>query len=417
MTKDKVYIIGVAPAGISSLEATAQQLINEAEIVIGGRRLLDSFPSLKAEKVPITNNLSGLTELIKKNIGQKRIVVLASGDPDFYGIGSYLTSSLGKDVIEILPNVSSMQLAFARIKESWDDAVFVSVHSRPIENIIDTVRTNWKIGIFTDEKHNPGAIATALLKHGINEYRAYVCQDLGEKHEKIIETDLHGLCTMKFSPLNILILISTRPDREEHLPSPRLLGIPDEEFYQQKRTAGRITKQEVRAISLAKMCLREESVLWDIGAGSGAVSIEASFLARKGSIYAVEKNDADIAIIKKNIRKFNTHNIEVIQTVAPDNLDHLPDPDTIFIGGSGGRMEGIIEFASRKLKPGGRIVINIALLENLGTTVETLKAKGFTPEITMVNIARSTGILELTRFDALNPVFIVTGVRDKGGIA
>jgi precorrin-6Y C5,15-methyltransferase (decarboxylating) len=413
MTKDKVYIIGVAPTGKSSLEATAQQLINEAEMVIGGRRLLDSFPSLKAEKVPITNNLSELTDLIKKNVGQKRIVVLASGDPDFYGIGSYLTSSLGKDVIEILPNVSSMQVAFARIKESWDDAALVSVHSRPIEDIVDTVRTNRKIGIFTDDKHNPGAIATALLKHGINEYRAYVCQDLGEKHEKIIETDLPDLCKMKSSPLNVLILISNRPDREEHSPSPRLLGIPDEEFYQQKRTAGRITKQEVRAISLAKMCLREESVLWDIGAGSGAVSIEASFLAKKGSIYAVEKNDADIAIIKKNIRKFNTYNIEVIQTVAPDNLDDLPAPDTVFIGGSGGRMEGIIEFASRKLKPGGRIVINIALLENLGTTVETLRAKGFTPEITMVNIARSTGILELTRFDALNPVFIVTGVRSE----
>jgi precorrin-6Y C5,15-methyltransferase (decarboxylating) len=215
---------------------------------------------------------------------------------------------------------------------------------------------------------------------------------------------------MKFSPLNILILIKTEQLAAEDILYPRLTGIPDEEFFYQKRISGRITKQEIRAISLTKMCLRENSVLWDIGAGSGAVSIEASLLARKGFIYAIEKNKADIAIIKKNVRKFNIHNIEVIQTSAPDNMDHLPNPDTVFIGGSGGRMEQIVEYISHRLKPAGHIVINIALLENLGTTIEILKARGFTPEITMANIARSTRILELTRFDALNPVFIVTGV-------
>jgi precorrin-6Y C5,15-methyltransferase (decarboxylating) len=158
-------------------------------------------------------------------------------------------------------------------------------------------------------------------------------------------------------------------------------------------------------------------VLWDIGAGSGAVAIEASFLARKGRIYAIEKNDADVAIIKKNLRKFQATRVEVVHTSAPDNLDDLPDPTAVFIGGSGGRMEAILDLAGRRLKPGGRIVINIVTLENLNIAVNALKARGFVPDVTLVNIARSIKITELTRFEALNPVFVVTASKQEGALS
>ena len=410
MLKDKVYIIGVAPDGASSLCSEARRLVNRAEIVLGGKRLLDMFPSLTGEKITVTNNLAEVTDLIKTNLEQKRMVVLASGDPDFYGIAKHVTSKLGKDVFEIIPNVSAIQLAFARIKESWEDAALVSVHSRPIEDIVETVRSNYKIGIFTDDEHTPATIARVLLEHRVDGYQAYVCQNLGSKDEKVIETDLPGLCQVKSSPLNILILLRVQPKPPEGTHNPRRLGIPDEEFHQRRAKEGLITKQEVRAVSLSKMCLTEDSVLWDIGAGSGAVSVEASFLVRKGRIYAIEKNDTDVAIIKKNLQKFQAPNVEVVQTFAPDNLDELPDPTAVFIGGSGGRMEEILDFVSRRLKPGGRIVINIVALENLSAAVNALKARGFVPEVTLVNVARSTNVMELTRFEALNPVFVVTGV-------
>jgi len=158
------------------------------------------------------------------------------------------------------------------------------------------------------------------------------------------------------------------------------------------------------------MRLTDESVLWDIGAGSGAVSIEASFLVRKGRIYTIEKNNTDVAIIKKNLRKFQAPNVEVVQAFAPDGLSNLPDPTAVFIGGSGGRMEEILDFVSRRLKPGGRIVINVVALENLNAAVNALKARGFVPDVSLVNVARSTSVMELTRFEALNPVFVVTGV-------
>jgi precorrin-6Y C5,15-methyltransferase (decarboxylating) len=405
MSKGKVHIIGVAPEG--SLLPEARRLLNQAELVFGGRRLLRVFPSLSGEKIIIKNNLAEVASLIKRNLGRKRMVVLASGDPNFYGIASYLTGRLGKNAVDIIPHVSAMQLAFARIKESWEDAVFVSVHSRPIADIVGVVGSNAKLGVFTDDKHTPAAIARVLLEHGVDGYRAYVCQNLGSKGEKVVKTDLHGLAKMKFSPLNVLILLKEKPKTR---PQP-ILGIPEASFY--RRREGLITKQELRAVSLAKMHLAEGSIVWDIGAGSGAVSIEASFLARKGHIYAIEKNEKDIAIIKKNLRKFNAYNVEVVKTFAPDGLNNLPDPTAVFIGGSGGRVKEILDLVSQRLKPGGHIVINVVALENLSAAVNALKARGFVPDITLVNIARSTKVMELTRFEALNPVFVVSGVKKE----
>src|SRR3989304_3862475 len=179
MSQNSIPIVGVAAGGPSGLSPELCRTISEAEMVFGGHRLLDMFPALAGEKVPITNNLQAIADLIKAHRGRKRMVVLASGDPGFYGIARYLTEKLGKDVFEIFPGVSAMQLAFARIGEHWDDAVLTSVHSRPIEDIIGIVRSNNKVGIFTDEINTPSRIATLLAEHGIANCRAYVCQNLG----------------------------------------------------------------------------------------------------------------------------------------------------------------------------------------------------------------------------------------------
>lgn len=408
LENNKVYIIGVGAGGAASLLPEICQLIDQAEMVFGGERLLRMFPSLTGQKFVLTNNLSEAADLIKRNLGSKRMAVLASGDPGFHGITRYLTKELGKDAVEIVPNVSAMQLAFARIKESWDDAVLTSVHSRPIDDIIDVVRGNHKIGILTDEKHTPGEIARVLKEHGIENCRAYVCQDLSTHNESIIATDLYSLKQKRFSPLNILILLREPSETRTQ----QRLGIPEEKFYRQRE--GFITKLEVRAVSLAKLALTENSIVWDIGAGSGAISIEASFLAYRGSIFAIEKSADAVAIIRKNVRRFGRHNIQVVRVSAPDRLEDLPAPDAIFVGGSGGRMAEIISAAGVRLKPGGRVVVNVVTLETLHRTIEALQASGFTFEVTLVNVARSTNVIELTRFEALNPIFVITGVlREK----
>jgi precorrin-6Y C5,15-methyltransferase (decarboxylating) len=400
----KVHIIGVAPGG--SLLPEAQRLLNQAELVFGGRRLLGVFPLLDGEKIFIKNNLAEVASLIKRNLGRKRMVVLASGDPNFFGIARYLVNKLGGNAVDIIPNVSAMQLAFARIKESWEDAVFVSVHSRPIADIVNTVCLNNKVGVFTDTKHTPADIARVLLEHDIDGYRAYLCQDLGSKDERIVKTDLRGLCHLQFSPLNVLILLREQPKRQPR----QIFGLPETSFY--RRQYGLITKQEVRAVSFAKMRLAEDSIVWDVGAGSGAVSIEASFIARKGRIFAIEKNQKDIAIIRKNLKKFNASNVEVVKAFAPDGLERLPNPTAVFIGGSGGRVKEIIDSVSRRLEAGGRVVINIVALENLSAAVNALKARGFITDITLVNIARGKDISGLTRLEPMNPVFIIAGSKE-----
>ena len=225
MSKDKVYIIGVGKSGASSLLPEICQLINQAELIFGGERLLDMFPAAQGQRTVIKNNLAEIIEVIKANLGEKQMVVLASGDPNLYGIAKYLTSRLGKDIFEIVPNVSSMQLAFASIKESWDDATLASVHSRPIEDIVETVRSSDKIGIFTDEEHTPAAVARVLLAHGVDGYQAYVCEELGGREEKVTRTDLHrfpDIAAQHFLVLNDL----HRPPAED-VGRPDHQGVPD----------------------------------------------------------------------------------------------------------------------------------------------------------------------------------------------
>lgn len=189
------------------------------------------------------------------------------------------------------------------------------------------------------------------------------------------------------------------------------LGIPDQEFFQRTPERGLLTKAEIRVIALSKLRLRRDSIVWDIGGGSGSVSIEAALLAPSGVVWVIEKNAEDCANIRQNIQKFDTANVKLVHGAAPGGLAGWPAPDAVFVGGSGGHMAEIIAFCCQKLRPEGRIVIDVATLENLGEAAHSLKANGFAADIVLVSVARSKDIIGLTRFDALNPVFIVTGWR------
>lgn len=411
MLKDKVYIIGISPQGVSSLSQEARHIIRRTEILIGGKRLLGMFPASPAEKAEVTHNLQEISDLIKANLGRKRTVVLASGDPNFFGIAGFLIRELGKNAVEIVPNVSSMQLAFARIKESWDDAAFASVHARLPGELVNIVHLNPKVGIFTDSKNNPAEIAKLLRRNGIENRVAYICQDLGGIREKIIRTDLYHVADKEYSPLNIMILIKDQPELSQDNSIGQVLGIPEDRFQLRDPQKSLITKLDVRAVSLAKMNLTANSIIWDIGAGSGAVSIEAAALAGRGKVFAIEKNPEDIAVILENVRRFQRSNIEVIQAVAPEGLEELPSPSSVFIGGSGGQMGSVLHLVCRKLQPRGRIVLNLATLENLQLAYQGLAADDFAFETVLLNISRSRTVSDLTRLEALNPVFVISAWR------
>jgi len=399
MPHQKIYLVGAGIEGWEGFGAKALEVIGKAEVLIGHKRHLDIFPDFTGKKQEL-GDLSILLEQLKGT--DKRTVVLGSGDPNFFGIARFLLRNLPKERIEIFPNVTSVQYAFAQIKEPWDDAIFVSVHGRGLKGAVDRIVAAEKVAVLTDKTNSPAAIARELIARGAEGYEAWLCENLGLPGEKFTRTDVKGLLELPAAELNILILIKAWEPQLTQYP---VIGIDDDEFATAKKL---ITKQEVRAVTLAKLRLQDDLIMWDIGAGSASVSIEASNLMPNGRIFALERNPQYLSFIRDNLKKFVARNVVLIEAFAPEGLDDLPDPDRVFIGGSGGMLEEIIDAVDRRLKPDGVIVLNAVTLDTLTKAVEFLEDHGYTVEVACINVAKTKGLTEYKMFESHNPVYIVS---------
>lgn len=424
--QSKIHIIGMGVEGKESLSKKSLELVQSASLLIGGERHLDEFPEFEGERFVLRSNLKEMLEVIECfnpsliPHPSSLVVVLASGDPGLYGIADYLIRNLGRDAVEIIPNVSAMQWAFAKAKVSWNDARIVSSHGRGMDKILEAAKEADKIGIFTSNGDEPSEIAKLLIDNGLNGFTAYICEDLGTETEKVSEMALAEVIGMSFAALNVMVLVRQgsgvrRQGSEENkkiIPHPSslipILGLPDSSFTHSK---GLITKEEVRAVTLAKLRLRDDSVVWDIGAGSGSVGIEAARLCNNGKVFAIEKEPERVANIYENIKKFGIANMIVLEGKAPEGLDGFSDPDAVFIGGSGGNLSDILDVAKARLRPSGRIVINAITLETLHEATTGLKDRGFDVDVVSLNIARSKDLIGMKMFEAENPVFIIIGER------
>ncbi len=408
----KVWIIGIEGDGVEFLSPDVKTKIDHADLLMGGKRHLEGFPGYRGETVVIGSNLKEITEkaLISLQEG-RQVVILASGDPLFYGIGSFLVKRLGKDAVEILPAVSAMQLAFSRVKEAWQEAALVSLHAKPIENLLPALEEKKLVGLFTDETNTPGVIARFMLARGFSGWSGWVCENLGGKNEKILELSLEELSRGEFSPLNVLILKreekgGAEPAEVRPVKWEGLFGIPDDLFVYRKPKAGLITKKEIRVISLSEMNLNPRSIVWDIGAGSGSVAVEAGRLCPEGEIFAIEKNQEDFELIESNRIRFQAKNVTAVCKRAPDGLGSFKDPDAIFIGGSGGELDEILSICVKRLRPQGRIVANLITLDNTAEFMRFFKSFDWEVSYTLVQVSRSKPILEMVRYEALNPITI-----------
>ncbi len=414
--RKRIALIGIGDDGRKSLSKPALERIVSCELLAGGKRHLSFFDDLPDDVIRVCIDKK-LKEAIAKirSSSALSIVVLVSGDPFFFGLGEYLLKAFKEDDYDIgvYPSVSSMQLAFARLGMKWDDAHLISLHARPFEPLVQAVKQHRKVALFTDDVNTPTRIASELLfwfsALGERKIRMSVCEHLGGEKEKITTGFPEEMQDKDFSSLNVVVLerLADHPYAEP------FSGIPESEFFQRKPKSGLITKSEIRSVALAKLCLKPDSVVWDIGAGSGACSIEAASFAVSGKVYAIEKNSGDAENIEKNRRKFAMAHCAVIEGKAPEVLQNIPDdPDAVFIGGSCGKLKGIITRSVKRLKPGGRIVVNLIALENLQQGMEVMKELGIFQEVISLNISRSSPILNLTRFEPLTPVFILCGQRD-----
>lgn len=399
-----IYVIGAGIEGQEGFSRRALELVDQSDLLIGGPRQLALFPDFSGETMATGDNLAPVVERLEKSEGSS--VVLASGDPLFFGIGRYLLRNLPDADLEFVPNVSSVQYAFAKIREPWDDAVFVSVLGRGLKGAVDQVVAHDKVALLTDDVNTPKAIAKELIERGRDGYTTYLCENLGTTDEAITRTELKGLLDLPAAALNVLILIKEYEAGGEGIGP--CLGIPDEDFATVKKL---LTNEEVRAVSLAKLRLRQDMTLWDVGAGSGSVSIEADHLMPNGRVYAVERNPQCLTFFKENLQKFNSRNITLVAGDAPACLDDLPDPDRVFVGGSGGHLWKILDAADGRLPIGGRVVLNAVTLDTLNAATEFFENAGYELEVTTVNISRTRPLTDYKMFEAYNPVFVLAAVK------
>ena len=401
MSSGPVLVVGVGDDGVASLSQAAREAIQRAELLCGGHRHLALFAEHPAEKLSVTAQLDALVDRLQVEAGRRRVVVLASGDPCYYGIGPILTSRLGRDRVEIIPNVGAVALAFARLGENWHDATVVSAHGRPLRAALREAVSARKIAVLTDAINTPGAVAKRFLELGVEDAPAWVFEHLGGPDERQFEGRLSDLSGRSFADLNVLVML-----RENEPVVDQVFGRSEAELFHHK---GLITKSEVRAVSLSKLRLRPDSTLWDVGAGSGSLAVEAAGLMPRGTVYAVEKSDEQVGILRKNVAALRRQErVEVIAGQAPEALHALPPPDAVFVGGSGGRLSAILDVAYNRLRPAGRITANLATIEHLQECTNWTASGGVGAEVVQVSICRGEDILGMTRLVAQNPVFVVT---------
>ena len=401
-----VAIIGM---GLSPEDLTDRhrRIIESADILVGGQRLLDYFKETSVRREAIDKNITKAVEFIKDRMVNQSVVVLASGDPLFFGIGSILVKALGAENVVIYPNISSIAAAFARIKEPWSQVRVVSLHGRKSDDaLFNDLRQGFTVAVFTDPVRNPAWIAKRLITEDFVNINMCVLESLGTDAECFNWYSPEQASEMVFSEPNLVIL--KRNTRQQRIQTAPHFGIPDHYFVHEQ---GLITKSEIRAISLAKLQLLPQHVVWDLGAGSGSVSIEAALLVNSGKVYAVEKNPKRVEQIKTNMHQFGITNMTVVQAVLPDGLTGLAEPDRIFIGGGGRNLKAIIQGAVAAMKPDGIVVVNTVLIPNVQTAMETLEALGLKTSMVQAQISHSRRMPWSERLEAQNPVWIVTGSR------
>lgn len=418
-------VIGVLDDGVDSLSATALAYLRTADVVIGGSRtlaLLDAEIPARAQKRDLTGQLKAVPEWVRSaREAHQSCVVLATGDPLCHGIAPYLAQHVCLEALDILPNLSTLQVACARVGLAWQDARIVSVHSKDASEwargsrpehglyaLAQALRSQHRLLVLTSPANSPDRIARMLLAEGLgDDFHMAVAENLLQTDERVYaQLSPQQAAHMRFADLNVVLLWRAQAPAE-----PVRFGLADSSFAQRQPEKGLITKQEVRAVSLARLQLRANSVVWDIGAGSGSVGLEAARLCPRGHVYAIEKNEADHAIAQSNHAAFGVSNYSLHHGKAPDGLDLWPDPDAVFIGGSGGELSELIDRVLRRLREGGWLVMNFVTLENLATATAALQAAGVPWDVVQLQASRSKPILHMHRMAAENPVWIVCAQR------
>ena len=389
----KINIIGMGMSE-KTLTREALDLISEADILIGAKRLINEFSHMN--KPSFNAYLSNdILEIIEKTDSEK-IAILVSGDVGFYSAAEKLVDVLKDYNPNLISGISSVSYFFAKCSLPWKDANLISCHGLDT-NIVSSVRRNRYTFALTGK--NIPELQNELIKYGFGDLKVWIGENLGSNEESVQESIISDLGGKEFSSLTVLII--ENPDFDSRIRT----GIPDEEFIRGKVP---MTKSEVRAVCLSKLSLSSSDIAYDIGCGTGSVTIEMAFSAYDGKVYAFDKNEEAISLLEQNCQKFHLDNVEAICGLAPECLKDLPVPDVAFIGGSSGNMDEIVSYLygiNSKIK----LVITAVTLENAMAALDSLKNIGIKSDIVQVAVSKGRGIGELHMLIAQNPIFIISG--------
>lgn len=378
-----------------------EQIISTADVLVGGKRQLAAFEKHGAHTIPITAPLSNVFSAMADRYNKRdEVVVIADGDPLFYGIGDRIIKEFGSENVIIHPNTATVQGIASRANISWQNMRMVSLHGRnDYTPLYTALQQHDHVVVLTDDTNIPAVIAQRLLDRGVTWFQAWVFENMGTDDEVITTCSLEEASNQNFAKLNAMLLERTGfPEKTLRI------GIPDSEFSTER---GLITKWPVRTASLGALQLSPTNIMWDIGAGSGSVSIEAAHLLTKGAVYAIERKIERVELIRENRARFGAINLDVLHGNVENCIADLPDPDRIFIGGGLGTDNSMLLPLCERLAEGGYLVINCALLSSLEAAKNHVKELDWKYEVTLVQAASSSKLAGDIRLESLNPIFIL----------
>lgn len=394
-----VTLIGMGSGQPENLTLQGLAALRQADLILGARRLLAVLPAGCTENRAAAYRPDEVAELLQTS-GAENAVLVYSGDTGFYSGASSMMEKLEALGVRarVLPGLSSIQLLAAALGRPWQGWNLVSAHGRTCDPVAECMQGRPTF-FLTGGSEDPATLCAQLAAEGFGDVQAVVGQCLGTPEEKIFRGSVKELAAGRFNSLSVLLV-----EAAEVLPR-RAPGLPDEAF---ERGDVPMTKQEVRAAVLAKLAVRPEDILWDVGAGTGSVSVELALAAPRGRVYAVECRPEGCALIKANREKFRTRNLVLVEGLAPAALSDLPAPDAVFIGGSKGSLAAIVDTALDK-NPDARICVSAIALETLSAAVAALTAKGRTVQVSQIAVSRAKAVGGLHLMMAQNPIYLITG--------
>lgn len=394
-----VTLIGMGSGQPENLTLQGLAALRQADLILGARRLLAVLPAGCTENRAAAYRPDEVAELLQTS-GAENAVLVYSGDTGFYSGASSMMEKLEALGVRarVLPGLSSIQLLAAALGRPWQGWNLVSAHGRTCDPVAECMQGRPTF-FLTGGSEDPATLCAQLAAEGFGDVQAVVGQCLGTPEEKLFRGSVKELAAGRFNSLSVLLV-----EAAEVLPR-RAPGLPDEAF---ERGDVPMTKQEVRAAVLAKLAVCPEDILWDVGAGTGSVSVELALAAPRGRVYAVECRPEGCALIKANREKFRTRNLVLVEGLAPTALSDLPAPDAVFIGGSKGSLAAIVDAALDK-NPDARICVSAIALETLSAAVAALTAKGRTVQVSQIAVSRAKAVGGLHLMMAQNPIYLITG--------